>query len=394
MVKWLFTQNAVKIYCGIFLFTPLISFAQQGYNVVKDNGFENNDTIWRERPGGYGYASRHWGTGYESKWCGITEDYGPGGMVDDVLSRCYLEQNLIKRVARDYESGNNVRFCFKIGGLFYPSDWEYWCLSIGRPQKRLIFLYAGTRAHDLLEENDTLHIVQVDLPTTLDWNLETLTFYPRWVEKFSESDTITDILLMAYGWSGKDAQGYGSRGNQVLWDDIVFESTRPDSDAAVVDIGFSGIPSAKVKNKGAVAVSFPTICDIFKGGNRVYSDTVNVDSLSVDSIKQVNFKPYSDTSEMKVYTALPGDQNPSNDTLSKNLGIQEVAVKKPLEFRVWPALTRGTINYESDKSAAIYDPTGRMMVTVPKGKGSFVLEKAGVYFVKSGREIKKIVQLK
>jgi hypothetical protein len=285
---------------------------------------------------------------------------------------------------------NNLRYFIKL----YPLNegaYAWWFISISSGKNRLIFLYhyLGPAPDKMPQEDESTHVVKVDFSASSSWEAETLSFYDNWTEKFPETDTIERLRLSSYVVI--IGPGVHEKGQKVQWDNIVFESIRPDSDAAVVDVGFSGSPSAKVDNKGAVVVSFPVICDIFQGVSRIYSDTVNVDNLAVDSIKQVSFKSYSDTGEMKVYTALPGDQNPSNDTLNKNLGIQEVIVKKQLEFKVWPVLTKGMINYESDKAVIVYDPMGRFLVNGEKGKGRITFKAAGLYFLKSGAEVKKIV---
>jgi hypothetical protein len=381
----------LKIYFTLFLFIPLVSFAQQRYNVVKDYGFENNDTIWVEyKSNNVLIADKHVQPGHESKYCGLTDSqYNVGNQV--AVYYCYLEQKLTKRVAKDYNFDGNVRYYSKIiqkGGE--PRFYDYWFISFNSLKKRLIFLYAGPSAAQIPKEDDTTHIIKMNIPPTDSWLPETLNFYEKWTEKFSENDTIEKMRLASYLYVNAGLQG---QGQLVYWDDIVFESTRPDSDAAVVDVGFSGIPSAKVQNKGAVAVNFPTICDIFQGSTRVYSDTVNVDSLAVDSIKQVSFKPYSDTGEMKVYTVLPGDQNPGNDTLSKNLAIQEAVIKKPFEFKVWPTLTKDIINISSPNPIRIYNINGREVASSESGLRKLSLTAAGVYFVRSGDKIRKIVKI-
>lgn len=274
------------------------------------------------------------------------------------------------------------------------STYNCWYISICGRKNRLIFFYHGY-PKNLPQEDESTHVVDLGLPnppTYLSWQPETLNFYKNWTKKFPETDTIKKLMLISYEYDG--GPGVGQEAQKVQWDDFVFESTRPDSDAAVTDINFSGSPKAKIENKGAVVVSFPTVCDIFKGGNKVYSDTVGVDSLAVDSTKEISFKPYSDSSEMKIYTALPGDQNPSNDTLSKNLGIQEAGHWKQTAFQVWPVFTRGMVNYESDKPVFVCDPTGRALIKTEKGRGKLLFIDSGIYFLKSGSDVKKVVRIK
>jgi hypothetical protein len=389
MTKWMFTQCAMKIYCSLLLFAPLISFAQPKYNVVKDYGFENNDTIWVDYESHINViADRHNPFGYKSDHSGLTDTDELPPAVTGFMMYGYLEQKLIKRTAKDYNLDKNLKYFLKVYIPNAPDYYDYWYISIRSSKNILIYLYTGYLQDNVPDEDDTTHIVKVDYPKNSSWKGETLNFYKNWTEKFSEDDTVEKIRFASYGFRAS----HGDHGQRVWWDDIVFESTRPDSDAAVVDISFTGNPTAKIQNNGAAVVSFPTICDIFQGStNRVYSDTVNVDSLSVDSIKQVSFNPYSDTGEMKIYTVLPGDQNPANDTLSKNLCVQEKATPKLHEFRVWPTLTRGMINYESDKPVYVYDPTGRMLTKTEKGEGKILLKNAGIYFLKSGSAVTKVI---
>jgi hypothetical protein len=388
MVKWIFKQSALRVYCGLFIFAPLISFAQPRYNVVKDYGFENNDTIWVEYESITGiFANRHVKPGYESQYSGWIDTWQPAGSPGN-SNYCYLEQKIIKRAVKDYHSDKNLKYYLLLSPINQAAEYDFWFISIGSQKNRLIFLYDGPNAAQVPKEDGTTHIVKIDIPLAGSWEPETLNFYEKWTEKFSENDTIEKIKLTGYLFV---SSGGSTFGQSVNWDNVIFESTRPDSDAAVVDISFSGMPKAKVQNKGAVAVSFPTICDIFKGGSRVYSDTVNVDSLAVDSIKQVSFKSYSDTGNMIIYTSLPGDQNPGNDTLTKSLAVEEKSISFRTKLKVWPCLTKGIVNYESDKSVYIYDPCGRFFIKSEKGRGKLVLKNAGIYFLKSGSAIEKVV---
>jgi hypothetical protein len=380
----------LKVFVCLFLFFPLTLFAQQRYNVVKDFVFENNDTIWAKYESHINViADRHNPFGYKSDHSGLTDTDELPPAVTGFMMNGYLEQNLVKRTVKDYNSEKNLKYFLKVYIPNAPDAYDYWYISIRSSKNILMYLYTGYIQDNVPDEDDTTHIVKVDYPKSSSWKAETLNFYKNWTEKFSENDTIEKIRLASYGLESS----VGPRGQRVWWDDIGFESTRPDSDAAVVDIGFSGNPSAKVENTGAAIISFPVICDIFKGGDKVYSDTVNVDSLAVDSIKQVSFKPYSDSGNMIIYTSLPGDQNPGNDTLTKILGVQETVIKKPLEFKVWPTLTKGIINISSPNPIRIYNIYGRAVASGERGVSKFTLNPSGVYFIKSGGEIIKIIKI-
>jgi hypothetical protein len=370
------------------MFFPILS-AQQRYNVVKDYDFENNDTVWAEFTSDSSgiLVSRHIPRGYQSRYCGLTNTWYYA--IPAVEGYCYLEQQLAKRTARDYKLDNNLRFYMKT----YPEQSlnYYWDVVIESRKNRLIFLYDSYQVN-LPHDDESTHVVNLGLPnppTFQTWEPETLDFYKNWTAKFPETDTIEKLRLNSQRYnSGSIVQG-----QRVYWDNFIFESTRPDSDAAVIDINFSGNPKARVQNKGAAIVSFPVICKISKNGLHVYSDTAQVISLGIDSMTDINFKSYSDTGEMIIYTTLAGDQNPGNDTLTQILGVQEVVIKKALEFRVWPSPTRGMINFESCKSITVYDPVGRMIGSAKEGSGRLILLKSGIFFVRSGNEVKKIIRV-
>ncbi len=148
-----------------------------------------------------------------------------------------------------------------------------------------------------------------------------------------------------------------------------------------VDAGMGYIPSAWFRNYGNRAEIFQVFCEIDSGGFVVFSDTGAVFNLDPGNATQVAFATWTVPSEGGVtyntcmWSALPADINPANDTLCKSslsiTGVNEgVTAPRPLEL----ALRQGTPNpfsgatkiaYEIPASAqvniSIYDATGSLV---------------------------------
>ena len=112
--------------------------------------------------------------------------------------------------------------------------------------------------------------------------------------------------------------------------DVRVDSILSPSDT--VTIGSEVTPQGVVKNGGDYEETFEVICKIDSSGVEVYADTASVNSLKPDSSRQVSFDPWTPRGEDITYqvifwTALASDENPSNDTLSREIFSTTVGIK-------------------------------------------------------------------
>lgn len=141
-------------------------------------------------------------------------------------------------------------------------------------------------------------------------------------------DQILETTAVDLGSTGKDNDYGAGRIDALAAVNAVSGGFNDDvgtyailSPSGTVPAGQPLTPTAVVKNFGSNTESFYTYCEISEvGGSTVYTDYAYVSGLSsgdVDTLYFSNFTPSSGNYTVKVYTALSGDENPSNDTLTR-----------------------------------------------------------------------------
>ena len=178
---------------------------------------------------------------------------------------------------------------------------------------------------------------------------------------------------------------YFPQGFTVFKDIGIEQILVPDSS----DSGQVINPGVIIRNYGTINQDPKLHCKI----NEFYHDSINV--VAHPGIDTFYFSPctLSQVGNWLVtsYSILPGDVNPSNDTLQDTITVNPVGIKenqkKSLEskFNIYPTVSSGNIfntNYRGKVN--IFDESGRKVGTsmIQDGKLNLVYLPAGVYFIK------------
>ena len=120
---------------------------------------------------------------------------------------------------------------------------------------------------------------------------------------------------------GNGGEVYAIRMLDSFANDVGIEAI--NTPGSFLEVGQTLTPQAIVKNYGTQVASFNTICNIFDSLYQlIYVDTVSISNLTPGSAETVDFSPnwtvpsYG-TYETVVFTSLPGDEFPFNDSLTK-----------------------------------------------------------------------------
>jgi hypothetical protein len=141
---------------------------------------------------------------------------------------------------------------------------------------------------------------------------------------------INQPIYIAFRYCGNNPNRHG-----VFIDDVNTDPNYPPIDLIPLDVGVIEIhspntimapvefyPSAKVKNFGPLNANFETKCFIYNQGNvnPVYTSTVQINGLEYNMTVDPTFDPITLTPgnyQVKFKTFLPGDQNASNDEMTR-----------------------------------------------------------------------------
>jgi hypothetical protein len=395
IVKKPFESLMVLASSIIALGVPSLAYAGSKYNVVKNGSFEE-DSVWEEYESNQrADANRHYLKGYESDYCGFANTTKTG-----------IQTKTLAELKQGQDQGFSPRKIAEIDSINWYHNYvpqtstgiaNFGVIVSSEQKDTLAYQYGRYGGR-----NDTTHykVIYLDANQDSTWNHESRLFGGQngdWATEGLPSDaTINEVSFYSIGYKGSDI-GNQWQSQTVKWDSVALLSSRFDHDVGPVTINYvQNTPVAAVRNSGAFSESFPTECDIYSGGNKVYSDIVSTTGLQSDSTQPINFKPFSggQADSMVVYTQLAEDQNTANDTMSRKItGIAEAVERAASELQAWPALTRGQVNYISSTPVTVYNIVGSKVSELPKGKGSFTLKADGVYFVEGNGKAKKIVRV-
>ncbi|KPJ74285.1 hypothetical protein AMJ52_01245, partial [candidate division TA06 bacterium DG_78] len=207
-----------------------------------------------------------------------------------------------------------------------------------------------------------------------------------------------------------DVLGAAYSANEITWWENNLDPVVQDVGTISIDISSSLPedttlnPQATVKNIGTDTETFDVTCEINPGG---YSSTETVTDLTPGDSIQITFSPdfmfSAGPYTVTVYTQLPGDVNPANDSLVKIIetydpGVTEEDSDKPIRFSFGlknnPAQGHAVFNLVLSEATTvrlrIYDVSGRLVDEVLSGRkaaGYYSIPwtsqaTAGIYFYK------------
>jgi hypothetical protein len=416
----------------VFVFLPVVLFALEPVNLIKNVGFEKDSELWlmRSRPDG-GYDStvinRHdQDSAYIGNYCGsIDTRICPAASLPNYYSeRGYLYQVFaLPKKLDDLDSLELFHMALfrlesvKISACSYtvqlkfinPSNqtlitgWYTWLApnlipADDTPTDKFF--------HDILGNEGTWYSLRRDLKADL-------------IGKKSLSGDIELDTFLLHG-SGVN-YSYVWRGQKVFFDGIRLTGYA-DYDVGVKEI-LSGdsvredvyyTPVARIKNFGREdAPEFSVIAEIWNAETRVYYDSLPW-SLTSDTEDTVSFADFTPTNAANhtliVRTVMEPDESDEDDELSKTLygtGIAEPvthldAITLEVRSLTDPLHVTYSLPYTTSGTLTLYDATGRRIERMAvKGSGSVEFESAlpsGVYIVRLETEqttiTKKAVMLR
>jgi hypothetical protein len=165
----------------------------------------------------------------------------------------------------------------------------------------------------------------------------------------------------------------------------------------IVSPGTAISPSTRIRNQGLTAATFDVICNVDSAGSSLYSDTLSIFGLpSTKDTSAVFAKTWTPgahgaTYQVALYTLLPGDEDPANDTLTQTTFSFDTTAKcivSPFAARL-PTID-GTISPLEWIDAAMLDISDVYgYFGPPDPPGSCILyvknDSAGLYVAVDGR---------
>jgi len=395
---------------------PLVLFALEPVNLIKDGGFEKNSELWLERseihgPGGFDstvYNRHDPDSVYIGNYCGSIDgrkrpaenlpfNYGINGRLYQIIS--YPKQ------LKDLDSLELFHMAlFRREGSKY-SAWHYGVnLYFTRPPDDVfIHVWYNWAAPDLTSDPDspTFKGFRDTIATEGVWYSLRRDLKADLIEKkhLSEDIELDTFLLYEASWLVSGAW----RGQKAFFDGVRLTGYA-DYDVGVKEIisgdslreGHPYTPEARIKNFGREpADSFLVIAEIWDTSGLAYSDTLPW-SLEGDTEDTVSFKEFDSFTRnyiLTIRTVMEPDESDEDDQLSKPLyyeGITEAPTTDhiTLEVRSFtdPLCVSYSIPQGQQGTLTLYDAAGRRIKRMNvRGSGKVDFNSAlpsGVYFVR------------
>jgi hypothetical protein len=399
----------------VLILFPLLLFGLERVNLIKNHGFEKEDSSWEVYTGFLEYiendsakANKH---DSERSYSGIFSssadtrsihgDPTPPGIVRD--SAVVIQGFALTKTLSDLDS---LTWAMKVlphsAGFTYESA-IYISMILNAGKTDWIWAVYGYYNPLLTPGGDNVHRKINNIPLTNDtsWINYEKSIHNDWQVNRGLSP---DLKLDSFAVSGLGLIQGGWMGQKAYFDDIRLTGY------ADYDVGVKGIlskdsvwkntgytPTARIKNYGRKAAdSFLVIAEIKGGSGVVYADTLTW-SLTADTEDTVSFKefmPYSANYTLTITTVMTPDESDEDDAMSKTLygtGIVEQPIPAGLVFNVSSFASYPQVSYSlplgEKGTISLYDPAGRRIESPLKviGSGSVTINSAlssGVYFIK------------
>ena len=400
-----------RVFALVFL--PVVLFALESVNLIKDHSFEKDSELWQVYAGGDGVqdsavANRHDPEKAYTGLCSASSDTRklPGDYWVFYDDSAMLMQGFCRnKLVSDIDTLTISYFIIPVEDNFFRSAAIFIAVYLNAGNSIAGYYHKGPTLGDPTPIPPRRYIGVDDLPSdtnwcTFSWNLKADLLNAG----ISSSAPLDSFLIMGWG-------GYWPpwKGQKIYWDDIRLMGYA-DYDVGVKEIlsgdslreGHPYTPEACIKNFGREpADSFLVIAEIWDTSGLAYSDTLpwSMDGDTEDTItfRQFFFEPpMSPAYTLTVRTVADPDECDEDDELSKLLiyvGITEpVTHFDYISFKIEPLNHDGVLRvsyslpYGESGTLTLYDAAGRrierMMV---KGSGSVEFAEAlpsGVYIVR------------
>ena len=396
-----------------FVFLPVVLFALETVNLIKDHSFEKNSELWQMYSGPRGntsldsaVANRHDSTKAFTKRFSASCDTRkvPGELWPAYVDSAAVVQGFhLHKVVSDLDS---LSFSYSVvprldNSYFSSGAVIALYLNAGEPNAVIAgYLLRHPDQTELLVVS-TKYLKVFTFPNDTDWH-------------FLSQDIRTDLeeggfagfkvdSLFVIGW-GENSITW--RGQKIYWDDIRLMGYA-DYDVGVKEIlsgdsvweGVYYTPVARIKNFGREdAPEFSVIAEIWEGETRVYYDSLSW-SLTSDTEDTVTFADFTPSSAanhtLTVRTVMTPDESDEDDELSKTLlgtAVAEKPVANDFNLEVLGSFSDGVLRvsyslpYGESGTLTLYDVAGRRIERMTiKGSGKVEFTStlpSGVYFVK------------
>ncbi len=412
-----------------FVFLPVVLFALEPVNLIKDHSFEKDSEVWLERseihgPGSFDstvYNRHDPDSAYIGNYCGSIDgrkrpaqnlpfNYGIEGRLYQIIS--------YPKPLKDLDSLEFFHMClFRREGSKY-SAWHYGItLYFTRPSDGvLIHVWYNWAAPDLtpVPDNPTYKLFPGTIATEGVWYSLKRDLKADLIGEKGLSEDIELDSFVLYGTSWLDR---GTWRSQKAFFDGVRLTGYADYDVGVKAIlsgdslkeGHPYTPEARIKNFGREpADSFLVIAEIWDTSGLAYVDTLPPWSLDSDTEDIASFAEFIPERPapyiLTIRTVMEPDESDEDDELSKFLiytGITEPVTHPDaitLEVRSLTAPLRVSYSIPQGQQGTLtlYDPAGRRIERVNvRGSGSVEFESAlpsGVYIVKLDAETQSITK--
>jgi len=389
---------------------PLILFALERVNLIKDHSFEKDSELWQVYAGGDGnqdsaIVNRHDFENAHSGSYSASSDTRklPGNywvFYDD--SAMVMQGFCGRKLVLDIDSLTISYSIIPVEDNFFRSAAIFIAVYLNAGNSIAGYYHKGSTLGDPTSIPPRRYIGVDDLPSdtnwcTFSWNLKADLLNAG----ISSSASLDSFLIMGWGiywppWKGQ----------KIYWDDIRLMGYA-DYDVGVKEIlsgdslreGHPYTPEARIKNFGREpADSFLVIAEIWDTSGLAYSDTL-LWSLEGDTEDIASFADFTPDHPapyiLTIRTVMEPDECDEDDELSKFLiytGIAEEPVTHPdaitLDVRSFtdPLRVSYALPYAEPGTLTLYDAAGRRierMTVRESGEKSFSASlPSGVYFVR------------
>ncbi|MBN2379409.1 T9SS type A sorting domain-containing protein [candidate division WOR-3 bacterium] len=326
---------------GVLISLPILMFALETVNLVKDHGFEKDSEVWNTyiittRPDSKATVDKHDSvkasngkfsgsgdtrTGPENPYEGererphITQGFCVPKTVSDIDSLT-INYSVYPRL-NDFQRTAAATILLLVDG----NSTDYWELGYSLTQPGVNLMEADHLKYlkqTSFAEDTLWHTLKEDVGNDIDGLL---------IPDIPTDATLDSIILRIHGIFSMSWYG-----QKVFFDDVCLMGYA-DYDVGVKEITsvtetIPYTPTALIKNFGREPADFQVFAEILQGETQVYHDSIDW-SLSSDTEDNVSFSEFipPDTGAylLRIYTVMDPDESDADDELTKELHFTAIA---------------------------------------------------------------------